>query len=252
MRSHNRRYPRTLFSLVALVLAMGTSLDALADTVAVIGTGNVGSALGKRFTELGHTVVYGSRDPSRASVQALVAETGGGATAAIPADAALDADIVVLAVPWDAVESAVAGLGDLSGKIVIDPTNPRVRAADGLYDPPLATSNAAMIQAWAPRARVVKALNLLPAAAMLDPHFADFQFVLPIAGDDADAKARVAELLRSMGIEVVDFGKVRHAKIIEALYAATFNMRTQGYPLRITFEAAPPSTPSCNATTMDC
>lgn len=235
-----------------LLTAMAVSFDAVADTFAVIGTGNVGSALGKRFTQLGHAVVYGSRNPTRESVRALVEETGGGATATTPAEAVVAAEIVVLAVPWDAVEAVVGSLGDLSGKIVIDPTNPRVKAADGLYDSPLETSNAAMIQAWAPGAYVVKALNIIPAAAMLDPDYADFQFVLPIAGDSAEAKAKVAALLRTMGIGVVDFGKVRHAKFIEALYAATFNMRTLGYPMRVTFGAAPPSRGSCDSTTMNC
>jgi len=215
------------------------SVNAYAETFAMIGTGDVGSALGKRFTQLGHTVVYGSRDPSRASVRALVAETGGGAAAATPAEAVVGADVVVLAVPWNAVESIVAGLGDLSGKIVIDPTNPRVRAADGLYDPPLATSNTAMVQAWAPDAHVVKTLTIIPAESMLDPDYVDYHFVLPIAGDDAEAKAWVSDLLKSMGIDVVDFGKARHAHVIEALYSALQNMRVQGSPARITFETPP-------------
>lgn len=239
-------------SLLLLVAALGMPLHALADTFAIVGTGNVGSALGKRFAQLGHTVVYGSRDPSRDNVQLLVRETGHDASATTPAEAVVGADFVVLAVPWNTVESVVAGLGDLSGKIVIDPTNPRVQAADGLYDSPLATSNAAMVQAWAPNAYVVKALNIIPAAAMLDPNFADFQFVLPIAGDSPEAKAKVAALLRSMGIEVVDFGKVRHAYIIESLYAATFNMRQQGYNVRVTFEEAPPSREGCDTVTMRC
>ena len=144
MRSVKHAFRRMLSSLVPLT-AMGTSINALAETFAMIGTGNVGSALGKRFTQLGHTAVYGSRDLSRDSVQALVAETGGGATATTPAEAVLGADFVVLAVPWNAVEAVIQNLGDLSGKLVIDPTNPRVRAADGLYDSPLATSNAAMV-----------------------------------------------------------------------------------------------------------
>jgi predicted dinucleotide-binding enzyme len=228
-----------MLTSLLLLLTMGTSINALAETFAVIGTGEVGSALGKRFTQLGHTVAYGSRDPSQDSVQALVAETGGSTTATTPAQAVLGADIVVLAVPWNTVETVVQNLGDLSGKLVIDPTNPRVRAADGLYDMPLATSNAAMVQAWAPDAHVVKALSLIPAEAMLDPEFVDFQFVLPIAGDNSAAKARVAELLRSMGIEVVDFGKIRHAHFIESLYSVTLNMRVQGTPSRVTFEAAP-------------
>jgi 8-hydroxy-5-deazaflavin:NADPH oxidoreductase len=238
MRFNSRSYLSSLGAAL-LFISSAVSVNAYAETFAIIGTGDVGSALGKRFTQLGHTVVYGSRDPSRASVRTLVAETGGGATAATPAEAVVDADIVVLAVPWNAVESIVAGLGDLSGKIIIDPTNPRISAADGLYDPPLATSNTAMIQAWAPDADVVKALTIIPAESMLDPDLVDYQFVLPIAGDSTQAKAWVSELLNSMGIEVVDFGKARHAHIIEALYSASRNMRVQGAPARITFDVLP-------------
>ena len=192
MRSIRHCFRSAISSLVLLV-AMGTSYSSFAETIAMIGTGRVGSSLGQRLTHLGHTVVYGSRDPSRDSVQALVETTGGGATAATPAEAAVGADVVVLAIPWDAVESVVSSLGDLSGKIIIDPTNPRVIAADGLYDSPLATSNAAMVQAWAPDAYVVKALTLVPAEEMLDPEYMDFEFILPIAGDDPEAKAWVAE-----------------------------------------------------------
>ena len=235
-----RHIYHSILLVLALTFSAGMPSIVAADTFAIIGTGRVGSALGKRFTQLGHEVVYGSRDPSRESIRTLVSETGGNARALSPAEAVVDADIVVLAVPWDAVGSVIADLGDLSGKIIIDPTNPRVIAADGLYDSPLATSNTAMVQAWAPDAYVVKALTLVPAEHMLDPNYMDFDFILPIAGDDADAKARVTDLLASMGIDVVDFGKARHAHIIEWLYSSAWNMRNQGYPFRITFEEAPP------------
>ena len=93
-----------------------------AETVAMIGTGNVGAALGRRFAENGHKVIYGSRDPSAADVRELVAATGHGAVAVSQAEAAAQADIVVLAVPWTAVESIVRSLPSLSGKIVVDLT----------------------------------------------------------------------------------------------------------------------------------
>ena len=96
---------------------------AFADTVAVIGTGEVGGALGPEFAALGHTIVYGSRDPTRNEVVALVERTGSGASATTPAESVVGADIVVLAVPGTAVEAVTKSLGDLSGKIIIDPTN---------------------------------------------------------------------------------------------------------------------------------
>src|SRR5688572_32465833 len=102
------------------------SVAASAESIALIGTGNVAAALGKRFAEHGHKIVYGSRNPTAADVRELVAATGHDAVAVMPADAAGRADIVVLAVPWSAAEDVVRGLGDLRGKILVDPTNPRV------------------------------------------------------------------------------------------------------------------------------
>ena len=106
MRSIRYLSRPTILSLLMLLTAAASG-NTSAETFAMIGTGSVGSSLGQRLTQLGHTVVYGSRDSSRASVQALVEQTGGGATAAIPADAVIGADVVVLAVPWNAVESVV-------------------------------------------------------------------------------------------------------------------------------------------------
>jgi NADPH-dependent F420 reductase len=193
---------------------------AAAETIALIGTGNVGAALGRRFAENGHTVVYGSRDPTAAAVAALVRETGNGATALPPAQAAARSRVVVLAVPWTATEDAVRGLGDLSGKIVVDPTNPRVMATDGLadYPPALADSNAERIARWAPNAAVVKAFNTLGAETMLDPRVANGPVTIPLVGDDRAAKDLVATLAREIGLEAVDVGPLRHARIIEGLH----------------------------------
>ena len=98
---------------------------AQAETVAVIGTGNVGMALGTEFGGLGHTIIYGSRTPDAAKTAALVDKTRN-ASAALPADAAAAADVIVLAVPGMATEAVAKGLGDLSGKIIIDATNPLI------------------------------------------------------------------------------------------------------------------------------
>jgi NADPH-dependent F420 reductase len=206
--------------LAAAAVAAGGlgSVSANAETVALIGTGNVGAALGRRFAEHGHEVIYGSRDAAAADVRELVAATGHGAVAVTPADAAARADIVVLAVPWSAAEDVVRSLGNLRGKILVDPTNPRVMAADGFADYPIDDSNAERIARLAPGAHVVKAFNTLGSETMLDPKVADGPVTVPIVGDDRAAKARVAALAREIGLEAVDVGPLRHARIVEGLH----------------------------------
>jgi NADPH-dependent F420 reductase len=206
--------------LVAAAIAAGglATVPAAAETVALIGTGNVSSALGQRFAEHGHTIVYGSRDPAASDVRELVATTGHGAVAVTPAEAAARSDIVVLAVPWSAAEDVVRSLGELRGKIIIDPTNPRVMASDGFADYPIEDSVAERIARLAPDAHVVKAFNTLGAETMLDPMLADGPVTIPLVGDDRAAKARVATLAREIGLEAVDVGPLRHARIIEGLH----------------------------------
>jgi 8-hydroxy-5-deazaflavin:NADPH oxidoreductase len=209
---------RAAFVAAAVAAASVGALGASAETVAMIGTGNVGAALGKRFAENGHKIVYGSRDPSAADVLELVAATGNGAVAVSQAEAAAQGDIVILAIPWTAAESVVRSLPDLRGKVVVDPTNPRVMASDGFADYPIEGSNAEQIARLAPGAHVVKAFSTLGAETMLDPSLAGGPVTVPIVGDDRAAKERVAVLAREIGLEAVDVGPLRHARIIEGLH----------------------------------
>ena len=210
---------RLLF--VALLL-LGSSVRA--ETIAIIGTGDVAGALGPRFAEQGHTIVYGSRDPSRDKVSALVARTGNGASATTQAEAAAGADVVVLAVPGLLVEDITRGLGDLSGKIVIDPTNPLSRE-DGRLAHSVATSNTEIIQAAAPDAKVVKAFNTINWRTMADPATAGGPVTVPLAGNDANAKAWVQALVEGMGIEAVDVGDARDARWVEGMLILWINNR---------------------------
>ena len=213
-----RRYiVMTLFALFANSL--------LAETVAVIGTGSVGGTLGPRFASLGHEVVYGSRSPESAEVQALVKATSDSASATTQAAAAQQADIVLLAVPWNVAEEVVINLGDLSGKIIIDPINPRVVGEDGYRDYPTYVSNAERIQSLAPHAKVVKAFSTISSDTMRDPELVGHAVTIPLAGNDGEAKAKVAEILHQLGYETIDFGEVRYAHIIEGLYLLRSNAR---------------------------
>lgn len=220
-------------SLVAAAVALAGlgAHSAAAETVAMIGTGNVGAALGRRFAENGHKIVYGSRDPSAADVRELIAATGNGAVATTQAEAAAQADIVILAVPWRAAEDVVRALPDLTGKIVVDPTNPRVTADDGFADYPIEDSNAERIARLAPGAHVVKAFSTLGAETMLDPQLAGGPVTVPIVGDDRAAKERIAALTREIGLEAVDVGPLRHARIIEGLHY----LRANAYGGRINY-----------------
>ena len=106
----------TAFLTSAIFVLCSISLPALAnDTIAIIGTGDLGDSFGPRFSALGYRVVYGSRNPDSERVQDLVARTGNGATAETQKDAAMQGDIVLLAIPWPAMETVARSLGDLDG-----------------------------------------------------------------------------------------------------------------------------------------
>ncbi len=211
--------PTRLIPFLLLALAACASH---ADTIAVIGTGNVGGALGPAFAAQGHTIVYGSRKPDKRAVRELVERTGNGASATTQADAVSGADIVVLAVPGTLVAEITASLGDLSDKIVIDPTNPikldmlRMRRVEG-------TSNTEVIQSIAPDADVVKAFNTLGWKIMVDPGLAGGPVSIPLAGDSGSAKRRVAELVRGMGLEPIDVGDSENARWVEGMAVLLIN-----------------------------
>jgi len=209
--------------ILAAVIALSCNA-AIADTIAIIGTGDVAHALGPEFAMQGHTIVYGSRKPERDSVLELVAETGNGARAATQKEAIMDADIVVLAVPGMLVMEIVPGLGDLSDKIIIDPTNPMERSLLS-FSHAVETSNAEMIQAMAPDADVVKAFSTLNWQTMIDPTESGGPVSVPLAGDSGKAKRKVAELAEGMGLDPIDLGGIENAHWIEGMLILWINNR---------------------------
>lgn len=217
-----------MFKRLLLLLCFITPA-ALAETVAVIGTGNVGMAIGTEMAGLGHDVIYGSRSPLSLKTMDLVTKTGKNAKAALPPEAAAEADIIVLAVPGMVTKSVAHGLGDLSGKLIIDATNPLVFEGD----PPVVsygvdTSNGEIVQALHPDAMVVKAFNTITWQRMIDP--GKPKPVMPLAGNDAAAKARVARWVHAMGMDTIDIGGIEHARVTEQIVVLMLNNRFSDGP----------------------
>jgi predicted dinucleotide-binding enzyme len=182
--------------------------------IAIIGTGNVGSAIARGLKGKGHAVTMGARDPQTAEVAKLAAETG--AAVALPADAASAADMVILALPWGAAEAAVKSLGDLAGKTVIDCMNPlgMVGGALGLTVGHT-TSGGEIVQGWLPQAHVLKTLNQVGAEIMAKNDHLPHRPVQFMAGDHDAAKAQVAQVLTDLGFEPLDAGDITKARLLE-------------------------------------
>jgi NADPH-dependent F420 reductase len=182
--------------------------------ISVIGTGNIGAAYVRALADAKYEVVVGDRDPAKAAALALAAGSqiqGGGIDAAFKL-----ADVVLLALPYQAISAVLSGAGDLSGKVLIDVSNPLSEDFQNLVVG-LTTSAAEQIQAAAPTARVVKAFNtifaqLVPVTAREGKHLQTF-----VASDDGEAKAAVRELATKLGFHAVDAGALRNSRFLEPL-----------------------------------
>jgi predicted dinucleotide-binding enzyme len=162
----------------------------------------------------GHEVTFGARNPAKPEVAALVAETGG--KAAGVAAAAAFGEVVVLATPWEATEAVLSAAGDLSGKILLDATNPLAPRLSGLTHGHT-TSGAEQVAAWAKGARVVKIFNTTGANNMANPDFDGLAATMFYCGDDAEAKAAAARLATELGFDAIDAGDLTQARLLEPL-----------------------------------
>jgi 8-hydroxy-5-deazaflavin:NADPH oxidoreductase len=180
--------------------------------IVIVGAGNVGRALGGGWRKAGHSVTMALRDIAGEKAAALKQQ---GFNIVPSKDAAGAGDIIVLAVPWPALTSAVKGLGSLAGKIVIDainPLTPDFSLAIG-HD----VSAGETVARLAPGARVVKAFNTTGANNMADSRYAGSKLMMPIAGDDAAAKATVMSLASDLGFEPIDVGPLAMSRHLEPM-----------------------------------
>ncbi len=196
------------------------------ETIAIIGPGNVGGDLGRTLARAGIRVVFGVRAGKDAP--ALTAGSQGRITTATPADAARQADAIVLALPAAAVLDVARGLGELQGKIVIDANNPLRIDRGPVWNPPPEGSLAQALAAALPGARVLKGWNTFGHEFHADPRTAAGPVTVPFAGDDAEAKQAAMELARKAGFAPVDCGPLRNAALLENLAVLWIHLAMAG------------------------
>jgi len=185
--------------------------------ITVLGFGNVGAQIGRLWVAQGHLVTAGLRAGGKGTEKAKEL----GVTVAEPAAAVKGADVIALALPWQAVEATLASLGPIDGKIVLDATNP-LRADLGVIVPE-AGSGAEQISRWAKGAHVVKAFNTIGAALFGDPDFDMFY-----CGDDERAKDVVRGLIEETGMRPVDAGPLKNAGYLEQIAGLWVDLAVKG------------------------
>jgi len=192
--------------------------------IGVLGTGMVGKTIASKLVEVGHEVCMGSRTAENADATAWAAEHGGQASHGTFADAAAVGEVLfnctggmVTLAAWEA-----AGEDNIGGKVLIDVSNP-LDFSHGM-PPSLAVANTdsvgEQLQRRFPSARVVKSLNTMNAAVMVDPAAVPGYHNVFVSGDDGAAKATVTDLLGQFGWPreaVIDLGDINSARGAEAL-----------------------------------
>lgn len=167
-------------------------------TITIFGTGTMANAIGGVFANGDTTVTYIGRE-----------DTG---------SVRIEGDIVILAVPYPAVDDIISRYGDqLAGKTVVDITNPVDFSTFNSLVVPAGSSAAAEIQAKLPDSAVLKAFNTTFASTLASHHIGDLPTTVLVAGDDVDAKTALTAAIETGGIGAVDVGSLQRAHELEAV-----------------------------------
>jgi predicted dinucleotide-binding enzyme len=181
-------------------------------SISIIGTGNMASALAGRALAGGNAVEIIGRDPVKAKELAAAL---GGATVGT-AGTAPAGDIVVLAVPYASAAAVIGEYGDaLDGKVIVDMTNPITLDFNGFVTPEGSSGAQEIAKAAPAGAHVVKAFNTLPSDVLAAGSAEGRPLDVFIAGDDAQAKARVSVFIESLGLRPMDAGQLPMARALE-------------------------------------
>lgn len=184
--------------------------------IGIIGAGDIGSTLGKAWAKRGHNVVFGVRNIQSPKVKKLLNSADSNIHVDKIHEAVQFGDVIVLAVPWEAAQETIRSVDDISGKIIIDPSNPIKSDLEGVVVPSF-TSAAEEISKLAKGARVVKAFNAIGAKTLNNLQFGSHKADAFICGDDLAAKSEVKKLAMEIGFNVVDAGPLSNARLLENL-----------------------------------
>ncbi len=195
--------------------------------IAIIGSGYVGSTLGRRLADAGNQIRYGSRQPDSDKVAALVGHPSRRITASSIEAAVTAAEVVIYAAPYDQAANILQPLPDFHGRVLVDCTNPLNATFDGLQ---LGHTDSAaeQIARLVPTARVVKSFNTSSVATMENPRYGDLVATQFYCGDDETAKQTVAALILQLGMEPVDAGPLCHARYLEATAMLHIHLAIRG------------------------
>jgi predicted dinucleotide-binding enzyme len=184
--------------------------------IGILGSGLMGGKLGTIFVRAGHDVVF-SYSRSEKKLERLARDAGGPARAGTPAEAARDADALLLAVHWSRMDDVLKKAGDLSGKIIVTCSLPMNADDTGLVVA-RTSSGAEELAKKVPQARIVSAFNTLPSEVFFSVFESQGRGAPPsvlYCGEDAGAKEVAARLIRDVGFEPVDAGPLRIARYTE-------------------------------------
>ncbi len=191
----------------------GVAAEAAPLKIGMIGSGNVGSALGGVWARAGHPVMFSSRHLEED--KRLAAKVGAKARAGTPQEAAAFGDVLVFAVPSGALPELGESLKDsIKGKVVIDACNPFPRRDGEIAERARAKGAGLMSAELLPGARIVRAFNAVGADRMAEVHEEPGRVGMPIAGDDDEALEIASKLIREIGFEPVRIGGLEMGKYL--------------------------------------
>lgn len=184
--------------------------------IGILGSGLMGGKLGTIFARAGHEVVF-SYARSEKKLVRLARDAGGTARAGTPAEAAKDADALLLAVHWSRVDDVLKKAGDLSGKVIVTCSLP-MNADDTRLVIGVTSSGSEELAKKIPKARIVSAFNTVPSEVffnVFENRGRDGRPSLVYCGDDKKAKDVAVQLIRDVGFEPIDAGPLRIARYTE-------------------------------------
>ncbi|MCW3084127.1 MAG: oxidoreductase [Bacteroidetes bacterium] len=164
--------------------------------IGIIGSGRMGGTLGKLWAACGHEIMFSSRNPQSSAIQELLKAAGKNAQSGLVKEAVQFSDVLLLALPPEAVDPFLEEIGDLNNKILINATNRR----DG-------KSAGTEVIRLAKNGRVIRAFNLVPWEILSKPKYQETNASIFIIGDDSEAKEVVSKLCKDINFDPVDAGK---------------------------------------------